>query len=362
MKIVPLRINRRQYLELKNVSNRVFAPLTELMGKDAFNSVVETMRLPNSDVFPLPVVLDLTQEQAKEVRHADRLALLFGHDHVGEMTPQEIFNCEKPAVAEKIFGTRDLAHPGVAHFFAMGDQFVGGPVKLNQELTFEFSEYELLPYQTRAHFAAMGWKTVVGFQTRNVPHRAHEYLLRLGLEIADGLFIQPLVGTKRKGDYTPEAILTGYRTLIDGFLPPDKVLLGVLSTAMRYAGPREAIFHSIIRRNYGCTHFIVGRDHAGVGSYYGLYEAHDLTRQFEDELGIQILRFAGPFYCKLCDGIATERSCPHISSAPQATRQISGTEVRSILLHENGCPPELMRPEVVAGLQGLELFITENAE
>lgn len=362
MTVVSININRRQYLEMKNIANGAFAPLNQFMGKDTFNSVVETMRLPSGEVFPLPVVFDLAPELVEDVQKADKLALFFGADHVGDMTPQEIFSCDKPSVAEKVFGTKDAGHAGVAHFFAMGDQYVGGPVELKKEISFEFSDYELSPEQTRSHFRQMGWNSVVGFQTRNVPHRAHEYLLRLGLEITDGLFVQPLVGTKKMGDYTPEAILTGYRALIGDFLPQNKVFLGVLSTAMRYAGPREAVFHAIIRRNYGCSHFIVGRDHAGVGGYYGVYEAHEMTKKFDGELGIEILRFAGPFYCRICDGIATERSCPHVTSAPDATRQISGTEVRSILLQEDGCPPELMRPEVVKSLQGVDLFVKEDAE
>jgi sulfate adenylyltransferase len=184
----------------------------------------------------------------------------------------------------------------------------------------------------------------------------------LALELADGLFIQPLVGRKKRGDYTPESILTSYRTLIDDFLPSGRILLGVLSTAMRYAGPREALFHAIIRRNYGCTHFIVGRDHAGVGNYYEKYEAHELTRRFEGEVGIEILRMYGPFHCAVCDGIVTEQTCPHPLSMPQATREISGTDMRTILSGGGVCPPELMRPRVLESIRPLPIFITEDAD
>jgi len=362
MTVASLHLNRRQYLELDNIATGVFAPLSGFMVEEEFKSVVETMRMPSGDVLPLPVVMDIPEYKADEVSNADKLDLFYQDSHVGEMTPTSVFTCDKGPVAERVFGTSDQNHPGVAHFYAMGNCFVGGPVKLWKRISADFPEYDLTPEQTRAHFADGGWDSVVGFQTRNVPHRAHESLLRLGLEFADGLFIQPLIGAKKKGDYTTSAILTGYRALISDFLPRERVLLGVLSTAMRYAGPREAVFHAIIRRNYGCTHFIVGRDHAGVGDYYGLYEAHDLTRQFDGELGIQILRLHGPFYCKLCDGIVTDRSCPHLTTAPEATKQISGTEVRSILLNRNGCPPELMRPKVVESLRGVELFLSEDAE
>jgi sulfate adenylyltransferase len=216
----------------------------------------------------------------------------------------------------------------------------------------------LTPEETRAEFKARGWKTVVGFQTRNVPHRAHEYLQRVALETIDGIFVQPLVGRRKVGDYTPQAIMCGYRTLIGTFLPRERVVLGILSTVMRYAGPREAVFHAIIRRNYGCTHFIVGRDHAGVGSWYGEYDAHELTRQFGSELGIEILHLRGFFFCPICDGIVTEKTCPHLGT-PSA-RAISGTDMRRILVDGAVPDPRLMRPEIVAALKGVPLFIGEG--
>jgi sulfate adenylyltransferase len=190
-----------------------------------------------------------------------------------------------------------------------------------------------------------------------VPHRAHEYLQRVALELCDGLFIQPLVGRKKRGDYTPEAVLGGYKALITNMLPRERVLLGVLSTAMRYAGPREAIFHAIIRRNYGCTHFIIGRDHAGVQSFYGKYDAHALAKKFAAELGITILALHGPFHCRICDGIATEKTCPHIETQPDAVTEISGTLMRQLLSEATMPRPELMRPEVIAAISDLPMFV-----
>ena len=362
MASVSINVNRQQYLELQNLALGAFDPLSGFMKEDELAAVVESSRLPGGQVFPLPVVLDLTDEQARAVQGADILRLSCDGIEVGEVDLEELYTCDKTKVASRIFGTIDSAHPGVAHFFAMGDWFVGGGVRLAQRLPSEYSDWDLTPQETRAHFAERGWATVVGFQTRNVPHRAHESLLRLALELCDGLFIQPLVGRKKIGDYDPLAILTGYQTLIDDFLPRERVLLGVLTTSMRYAGPREAVFHALVRRNYGCSHFIVGRDHAGVGNYYATYEAQEFTRHFDGDLGIQILRFRGPFYCSICDGMVTDRTCPHLQSAPHATRQISGTDLRSILVNDHQCPRELMRPEVLDKIRHLSLFITEEAE
>jgi sulfate adenylyltransferase len=357
-----IRINQRQYLELEKLALGAFAPLDGFMREAEFASVVEQMRLPNGQPFPLPILLDLDETQALEARRADVLCLIFEGVEVGEVSPESVFGCNKGCIAEKLFGTRDERHPGVAHFLRMGKVFVGGPARLTRRVAFDFSDHELTPDATRAFFAERGWKTIVGFQTRNVPHRAHEYLLRLALEFADGLFVQPLVGQKKHGDCTPAAILAAYRTLIDGFLPRDRILLGVLSTAMRYAGPREAIFHAIIRRNYGCTHFIVGRDHAGVGDYYGKYEAQESALRFNGELGIQILPFAGPYHCARCGSIVTERTCPHGITQPNATTEISGTAVRNHLHTGRTCPQTWIRPEVLQSLEAIPVFIDEDDE
>ena len=355
-----LVINRRQYLELEKIALGAFAPLAGFMTEAEFHAVVETMRLPSNDPFPLPVVLDVSAAQAHAIRRAQRLTLIFESQEVGEVMPTSVYTCDKLAVAQHVYGTREATHPGVAHFLGMGEYFVGGPVRLTQRIPFEFSAYELTPQETRAYFSEHGWRTVVGFQTRNVPHRAHEYLLRLALEYADGVFIQPLVGRKKRGDYHPLAVLSGYRTLTEQFLPANRVLLGVLSTAMRYAGPREALFHAIIRRNYGCTHFIIGRDHAGVGTYYGKYQAHELAQQFNGALGIQILRYRGPFYCQRCDGIVTEQTCAHALTAPGQIYEVSGTKIRAMLSKKSPVAPEIMRPEVIESITKGPLFIEED--
>ncbi|EDP62494.1 sulfate adenylyltransferase [alpha proteobacterium BAL199] len=357
--MIALALTDDQYLELEKIGLGAFAPLDGFMAEEAFRSVVDTMRLPDGTPFPLPVVLDVDADVATRIRAGDSLDLRYQGRSVGRLLADSVFGCDKPEIARKVYGTDSPKHPGVAHFLSQGDRFVGGRVTLLERADFDFSPFELTPDQTKAVFRERGWGTVVGFQTRNVPHRAHEYLQRIALEIADGLFVQPLVGRKKPGDYTPQAILTGYRTLIERFYPSGRVLLGVLSTAMRYAGPREAVFHAIVRRNYGCTHFVVGRDHAGVGDFYGLYDAHALTRQFDGELGIEVLRLAGPFYSQFCQAIVTERTCPAHLIGTDDVIEVSGTRIRGILAEGATPDPRIIRPEVVDGLAGIPLFIGE---
>jgi sulfate adenylyltransferase len=357
-----LSLTKTQYLELEKLAFGAFRPLTGFMTEAEFVSVVDRMRLPSGDVFPLPVVLDVSAEDAARLGHAAEITLLFQGEVVGKVKPESVYTCDKAAVALQVYGTSDSRHPGVAHFLRMGSHFIGGPVHLDKRIHFEFSEYEMTPEETRALFKQRGWQTVVGFQTRNVPHRAHEYLQRVALEVVDGLFIQPLVGRKKQGDYAPEAIMASYRTLIDEFFPADRVALGILTTSMRYAGPREALFHAIVRRNYGCTHFIVGRDHAGVGNYYGKYDAHELTRRFDGELGITIMRLHGPYHCAVCDGIVTEQTCPHEDRQPEAVTHISGTDMRAMLSGGRTPDAHLMRPRIVDSVQGFDLFIDEDEQ
>jgi sulfate adenylyltransferase len=355
-----LVLSRDQYLEFEKLAFGAFAPLTGFMDEAQFRGVVSDMRLPSGAVFSLPVVLAVSAEDARRLRGLPRVTLLHQGETVGELTPESIYTCDKQPVAAAVFGTADPQHPGVRAFLNGGDWFIGGPVRLHRRVQLDISGDELTPQQTRAIFAERGWKTIVGFQTRNVPHRAHEYLQRVALEQVDGLFIQPLVGRKKAGDYTPQAIMTAYRHLVRDVLRSEGVVLGILSTAMRYAGPREAVFHAIIRRNYGCTHFIVGRDHAGVGNYYDKYAGHDLTRRFAGELGIEIMRLHGPYHCRRCGGIATEQTCGHYQTQPDAIREISGTMIRAVLSGGETPDPELIRPEIIAALKGVPLFIDED--
>lgn len=350
-----IELNWDQYLELEKIAIGAFRPLKGFMTELEFRSVTTSMRLPNDEVFPLPVLLDVTKPISDSIKAEDEVLLTYSGEEVGCIRVEDIFQFNRQEAARKIFSTDDPKHPGVAHFLSLNPYFIGGQVELKTQINSNLSHNELSPSQTLAEFQSRGWNTIAGFQTRNVPHRAHEYLQRTALEMVDGLFIQPLVGRKQKGDFTPEAVMRGYSILVGSFLPADRVVTGLLSTSMRYAGPREAVFHAIIRRNYGCTHFIVGRDHAGVGDWYGTYDAHELTRKFDGDLGIEIMRLHGPFYCPECDGIVTDKTCACENSSK--THSISGTDMRRILLNGETPNQKLMRPEIVKGLRGTSLFI-----
>ena len=351
-----------QLLELGKLGVGCFDPVDAFMDEADFNSVVSNMRLASGELFPLPIALDVDQGTAEWAGARSTVALRYGGEEVGELVPTSVYTVDKLQVAKALFGTTERLHPGVRFFLDGGDWFVGGKVSVGEKAFRRRLVDERTPAETRARFEDRGWETVAGFQTRNVPHRAHEYLHRVALEHVDGLFVQPVTGRRKKGDYTPEAILAGYGALLTGYYPEDRVELGVLTTAMRYAGPREAVFHSIIRRNYGCTHFIVGRDHAGVGGYYGKYEAQRLALSFGGELGIQIMPLGGPYHCHLCGGTVTERTCRHVRTDPDSVAEISGTAVREHLRGQMDPPGFMMRPSVAAALKGVPLFIEEEDE
>ena len=352
-----LALDRRSELELRKIAIGAYAPLTGFMTEDQLSSVVESMRLPDGQIFPLPVVLEVPGPD--DVAPGDSVALTRDGSAIGEIEVRSVFHVDLEETSQRLFGTRDTAHPGARAWQSGSGWFAGGPAQLRSDSVAAVSERwpEPTPTEMRALFAERGWKTVVAFNTRNIPHRAHEYLHRQALEMADGLLVHPIVGPRKRGDYTTEAILTAYRAYIDRFLPSGRVVLAPLAIPMRYAGPREAVFHALIRRNYGCSHLIVGRDHAGVGKWYGLYEAQSLAQKLAPELGIQIVAAAGPFFCRICDEIVTDRTCPHPETAPEAVSEVSGSAIRAVLTG-NGAPhPEFIRPEVVASLAGMDPFI-----
>jgi sulfate adenylyltransferase len=353
--IESLAIDRRSALELHKLAIGAYAPLTGFMVEAEVDAVVDSLRLPDGRPFPLPVVLELPAPEG--VRPGDRPVLTCDGAKAGDIEVASVFRLDLAATAERLFGTRDPAHPGARAWQRAGGWFVGGPVTMAAGGPAVPEWPEPTPAEMRALFASRGWRSVVAFNTRNIPHRAHEYLHRQALEMADALLIHPIVGPRKRGDYTTEAILTSYRAYIDRFLPSDRVVLAPLAVPMRYAGPREAVLHALIRANYGATHLIVGRDHAGVGEWYGQYDAQALAREFGPELGIEIVAAAGPFYCRICDGIVTERTCPHRESAPEAVSEVSGSAIRAVLTTAGKPRPELIRPEVVASLAGLAPFI-----
>lgn len=357
-----IQLRPDQYLEAEKIHNGGLHPLSGFMGESDFNSVVSHMRLTNGQVFSLPVTLDVDEQTATNLRKSSSANLCYGDQIIGIIEIESVFTCEKQSVAKQIFGTESETHPGVARFYRMNKWFVGGSIKIKIPPTHVQKWGELTPDETKSYFRENKWKSIVGFQTRNIPHKAHEYLQRVNLEVSDGLFIQPLIGARKKGDFSPEAVMLSYQYLLDNHYPKNRVLLSPVRIPMRYAGPREAIFHAIIRRNFGCTHFIVGRDHAGVGDFYGKYEAQDLIKTVESELGIAIRYMSGPFYCEICRGIVTEKTCFHLESQPSAINEISGTWLRQVLLNELTVDDHLVRKGVVDSLRGVKIFLDENDE
>ena len=339
-----LSLTAAEAADLRALATGAYSPLTGFMGAKEHQSVTESMRLPDGLLWPIPVCLGIPAG----VRIDGGQVLLRGEggELLGVLEVQEVFERDREAEAELVYGTTDPAHPGVARVLAAPALAVAGPIQAVVEpMAGPVGARALTPTETRAAFAAAGWSTVVGFQTRNPVHRAHEYLMKCALEVVDGLLLHPLVGPTKEGDVPAEVRMRAYQAVL-GYFPAERVLLAALVAPMRYAGPREAVLHALVRKNYGCTHFIVGRDHAGVGSYYGTFEAQELIASLpEDELGITPLRFDNAFYCRRCLAMATGKTCPHGDDEHVA---LSGTQVRSMLAAGQLPPPEFSRPEVAA--------------
>lgn len=351
-KLTKIRVTPVTLANIEMLAVGGYSPLTGFMDKETYQSVVREMRLPNGLVWPIPITLPVSEDELKGVTSSEAIAIC--GECYGDSEPKvyaivqvrDVFKRNKEEEAKLVFGTTDTNHPGVDRIFREPEWLVGGDVFVLQLPSHppEIQKHYLTPQETRSIFQSRGYKRVVGFQTRNPLHRAHEYLVKCALETVDGLLLHPLVGPTKSDDIPAEVRMRCYEVLLERYFPKERVVLAVNPAPMFYAGPREAVFHAIVRKNYGCTHFIIGRDHAGVGNFYHPFAAHEIFNQFSaDELGITPIFFDDAFYCKKCEGMATSKVCPH---EPESRVYFSGTKVRQQLQRGEMPPPEVTRPEV----------------
>ncbi len=328
-----------------NIVNKVYAPLAGFLREKDFQSVLDNMRLSDGHIWSIPIVLDINEDEYQKIKNKDEIILVDENDYSKAIIKDiEIYKYNKEEYAKKVFGTTDINHPGVNEIKQKGDYLVGGEVELVESKNKVFSKFYFTPEETKKIFQDKGWKNIVAFQTRNVPHRSHEFLQKKALQEVDGLFINPVIGKKKSGDFRDDVILQTYQILIEKYYENNKVHLGILPMKMNYAGPREAVFHAIIRKNFGCTHMIIGRDHAGVGSYYDPYAAHHIFNNFnEEELGIKILKYENASHCKKCGDIVIQGECEHSNNEKIF---ISGTKMREMIQKKQNLPKECMRPEI----------------
>ena len=344
-KLEKIHLADRRLSDLEMIGCGAFSPIDGFMTRSDYENVVINKRLANGLPWTIPITLAVTADETEKLNLGEEVALVDKFDQIlAVMLLEDIYKYDREREAREVYRTHDEAHPGVRNLYRRGEIHLGGKIQvLRRRSDADFPEYRLTPEQTRRAFAERGWKTIVGFQTRNPIHRAHEYITKCALEMVDGLFVHPLVGHMKDDDIPAEVRMECYRVLLDNYYPKNRTMLAVLPAAMRYAGPREAIMHALIRKNYGCTHFIVGRDHAGVGNYYGTFDAQYIFDEFDPaELDIVPLKFENAYYSPTVGAMGTDKTLP--ANAEKLT--LSGTKVRQMLMDGVIPPAEFTRPEV----------------
>jgi sulfate adenylyltransferase len=347
-----IRVRSELRGDAENIAKGVYSPLEGFLDRDDFFSVVRDGALQNGLPWTIPIVLDASPDDARGLPEGGDIALVSDDGSPFAIMRVDCkYEYDKAEAAAAVFGTTEEAHPGVARLYGWGDVLIGGRIELLEERDNPFSDVTLEPRESRVLFGEKGWKSVVAFQTRNVPHAGHENLQKTVLGLVDGLLIQPVIGRKKPGDFRDDVIIEAYKVLIDNYFEKDRVVLSILPMEMRYAGPREAIHHAIIRKNYGCTHIIIGRDHAGVGNYYDKEAAIQIFDRYTD-MDIKPITVRGDFfYCRKCKHLASERTCPH---GDEYRVPFSGTEIRKMVAEKRTPPEEIMRPEVFQVLTQVE--------
>ncbi len=338
-----ISINADLANDIENIADGIFSPLEGFLTSDDFEKVISKGRLSNDIPWTIPIIFDVDKETASKMKDSGEVALNLDGTNFAILHVEDVYHFDKVATAKGVYGSTDPAHPGVAKTFAMKEFLIGGKIDyVKRPNETRIRRFRKTPLETREFFEKTRWKTVVAFQTRNVPHVAHEMLQKASLNTHDGLFINPLIGKKKSGDYKDEVIVTAYEALIDHYYPKNRCYLATLHTEMRYAGPKEAIHHAIMRKNFGCTHIIIGRDHAGVGSYYDPFAAQKIFSDYPD-LEIQPIFFPAFFYCKKCLSFASERNCPH---GQEYQESLSGTKLRAMIVGKQNPSEFMLRPEV----------------